>query len=80
MPSVLAMLNFSLIDIPNHLFGILCQVCGVYWNSVFVSGDDVRYCISYCNIYAMHIYVSFIFKYILLSILASYVIYHCNGW
>ena len=34
---------------------------------------DVRYHISYCNIYAMHIYVSFIFKYILLSILANYI-------
>ena len=29
-------------------------------------GEGVRYRMSYCNIYAMHIYVSFIFKYILL--------------
>ena len=38
-----------------------------------IEGRIVRYHISYCNMYAMHIYVSFIFKYILLSILASYI-------
>ena len=32
---VLAVPNSLLIDISNHLFGILHQVCGIYWNSAF---------------------------------------------
>ena len=35
MPCVLAVPNFWLIDIPNHLFGTLHQVCSIYWNSAF---------------------------------------------
>ena len=35
MPCVLAKLNSLSIDIPNHLFGTLCQVYGIYQNSVF---------------------------------------------
>ena len=35
MPCVLAKINSLSINISNHLFGILCQACGVYWNSVF---------------------------------------------
>ena len=35
MPCVLAIPNSLLIGIPNHLFGILCWVYGIYWNSAF---------------------------------------------
>ena len=27
--------KFLSISIPNHLFGILCWLCSVYWNSAF---------------------------------------------
>ena len=67
------------------LWAVLARACVVYSSSqaaqVYVTpaclpsqvAMSVRYHISYCNIYAMHIYVSFIFLYILLNILVDYI-------
>ena len=40
----LAVPKFSLIGIPNHLFGILCWVCSIYWNSVFSLFNVLELC------------------------------------
>ena len=41
---------------------------------LLLAGEGVRYHISYCNIYVIHIYIFLvIFKYIIISILHSYI-------